>query len=472
MEKPSHKQTNRWKPRAVLAAITVLGVLSAAVYLVNFRIHDLVPGFSGLSGIQLYVVIFLFLSALYLGGVVLVLKTIPNEVTSWGLIGIVILLSIIFRISLLPSEPTVLSNDMYRYIWDGRVQQNGINPYQYPPGADELENLRDDLIFPNINRQDDLTLYPAGAQVFFKIFHALVGDSVIGFKGVMVFFDTLTVLVLIALLHHHGLNLSRIILYSWNPLVIFEIAYSGHLEGLTVFLMVAALYLSAIHNKIAGVFMLALAAAIKLYPALLLAAFINRGERIKDLVVFFITILLLYLPFMGAGKRMSGFLPVYLKNPYESFNLGLKYPLMRLIPGLDYYLLSLLFITILGIAGLVVFLKNKEDTEISWYAYILTGWLLILMPASLHPWYVILIIPFLTIYPSTAWLIFTCTVTLSYLKYTAPHGIMPTWVLLVEYLPLFALLAAGFILRRYAKRRKIFGIQFSRKNAEMEGVQQ
>ena len=67
------------------------------------------------------------------------------------------------------------------------------------------------------------------------------------------------------------------------------------------------------------------------------------------------------------------------------------------------------------------------------------------MPASLHPWYLILIIPFLTIYPNAAWLIFTCTVSLSYLKYTSPRGIMPTWILLVEYLPLFAILATGFI---------------------------
>ncbi len=252
MERPSHKQTKSLNPRTVLAAITGLGVLSAAIYLVNFRIHDLVPSFSGLSGIQLYVVMSMFLSALYLGGVVLVLKMIPTGATSWGLIGIIVLLAIIFRISLVPSEPTVLSKDMYRYIWDGRVQQNGINPYRYPPGADELENMRDDRIFPNINRQDYPTLYPAGAQVFFRIFHALVGDSVTGFKAIMVFFDTLTVLLLMALLQNHGLNLSRIIIYAWNPLVIFEIAYSGHLEGLTVFLMVAALYLSTIHKKFRG----------------------------------------------------------------------------------------------------------------------------------------------------------------------------------------------------------------------------
>ena len=67
MEKPSHKQTKSLNPRTVLAAITGLGILSAVVYLVNFKIHDLVPGFSGLSGIQLYVVMFMFLNALSLG---------------------------------------------------------------------------------------------------------------------------------------------------------------------------------------------------------------------------------------------------------------------------------------------------------------------------------------------------------------------------------------------------------------------
>jgi len=472
MGRPSHKQTNSLNPRTAFAAITGLGVLSAAIYLVNFRIHDLAPGFSGIAGIRLYVVIFLFLSALYLGGVVLVLKTIPNGATPRGLIGIIILLSIIFRISLLPSEPTELSKDMYRYIWDGRVQQKGINPYQYPPGADELKNMRDDRIFPNINRKDYPTLYPAGAQVFFRICHALAGDSITGFKTIMVLFDTLTVLVLMALLQNLGLNLSRIIIYAWNPLVIFEIAYSGHLEGLTVFLMVTALYLSAIHKKFAGVFILALAAAVKMYPALLLAALLNRGGRMRGLITFFLTILLLYLPFIGAGNKITGFLPVYLKDRYESFNLGLKYLLMRLVPGLEYYLLSLVFLTFLAMAGLVVFLKNKEDSEVVWYAYFLTGLLLILMPASLHPWYVILIIPFLTIYPSAAWLIFTCTVTLSYLKYTSPRGVMPAWILLVEYLPLFALLAAGFILRQYAKRQKISDMRFNHKKEEMAGVQE
>ena len=176
----------------------------------------------------------------------------------------------------------------------------------------------------------------------------------------MVFFDILTLLVLAALLQTWGVNSSRIIIYAWNPLVIFEIAYSGHLEGLTVFLIAAGFYLYAIHKKTPAIILLALSVAVKLYPALLLAALLNPGDRIKGIIVFAATIILLYLPFVGAGAKMAGFLPVYLKNPYESFNLGLKYLLMRLIPGLDYYLLSLLFILALVIAGLVVFLKEKK----------------------------------------------------------------------------------------------------------------
>jgi hypothetical protein len=470
MERHNHNQPDRSVPRSVLAAIAVLAVSSGSVYLANFRIPSLIPATPGLSGVQLYVVMFAFLSILYLAAIVLVLKFVPKKTASWSLILMIIMAAVFFRISLVPSAPTVLSRDMYRFIWDGRVQLKGINPYRYPPEAHELKNLRDDRVYPNINRKECPTLYPAGAQLFFRSVHFLAGDSVAGLKGIMVFFDILTILLLLALLHKRGLNAAHVIIYAWNPLVVFEIAYSGHLEGITAFFMVAALYLAAIHKKLPAIVMLAFSAAVKMYPALLLAAFLNRGERIKGLATFLGVILVLYLPFLSAGTKIAGFLPVYLKNPYESFNLGLKHFLMRLLPGLDYYFLSLLFILVLAGAGLVVFLKNKSEADLPWYAYILTGALMILMPAALHPWYVILIIPFLAIYPGAAWLIFSCTVTLSYLKYMSPEGIMPDWVLLVEYLPLFALLVVGYIFKVYNRRHKSSGMEFSRKKEQMARV--
>ena len=128
--------------------------------------------------------------------------------------------------------------------------------------------------------------------------------------------------------------------------------------------------------------MLALSTAVKMYPALLLVAFLNRGDRIKGIITFSATVILLYIPFLGAGSKIAGFLPVYLKNPYESFNAGLKHFLMLMIPAVDYFQLSLLFFSALAIAGMVVCLKRKEDIEVIRGAYILTGLLMILMPGN------------------------------------------------------------------------------------------
>jgi alpha-1,6-mannosyltransferase len=465
---PSHPGS--FKTRAVFAAVVVLGILSAGIYWINFKIYERFPIFADLKQIEFYVIVFMVLSALYLVAVFLAIKMRPGNKNTWRMTGIIIFLAIIFRLCLIAPQPAVLSSDIYRYIWDGRVQQNGINPYLYPPAAAELENLRDDRIFPHINRKDDPTLYPAGAQVFFRIFYMLVGDSVTGYKSIMVFFDLLTLAVLIALLQTCRLNRARIIVYAWNPLVVFEIAYSGHLEGLVVFLMVAALYLYLMCKKIPAIIMLAVSAAVKLYPALLLAAFLNRADRVKGIIAFAATLILLYLPFVAAGGKITGFLPVYLKNPYESFNLGLKTFVMRLVPSLDYAWLSLLFLVVLATAGLIVFLKEKKDFDVLRYAYILTGLLLILMPAALHPWYVVLITPFLVIYPCPAWLLFSCSVTLSYLKYTSPQGMMPDWVLWAEYLPLFVSLSAGFILSKYSRREKVISLDLTEKNKKIAGV--
>ena len=453
MANPNHKPSGIIKLRSIYAGIVLLGFTSGVIYLFNFKLYRLVPEFPHKTAIHVYVSLFVFLSILYLVGVVLILKNKSTIGQSKRLLGIILFFAVAFRLCLVPMDPVVLSKDMFRFIWDGRVQQNGINPYRNPPAAEALKTLRDEQIYPNINRKDFPTVYPAGAQIFFRIAYALVGDSVYGFKGLMVFFDILTLLVLTALLRVYGFEANRLILYAWNPLVIFEIAYSGHLEGITVFLMVAALLLNALHRKMPAVVMLALSSAIKLYPALLLAAILNRGERVKGLLLFSFTFVLLYLPYLAAGRKIPGFLPIYLKNPYESFNTGLKYLIMRLFPGLDYYFLSQLFIFALAAAGLIIFFKIKQNDQVMRYAFILSGLLMILMPASLHPWYVILLIPFLAFYPSPAWLIFSCTVTLSYLKYVSAQSIMPTWVLLAEYLPLFALLTAGFIFKKATLRR-------------------
>jgi hypothetical protein len=456
MEKPHQAKSTTPPFLPVQMAIVGLGLISGVLYFYNFRLQSFFEEIHlvAKSSIHFYVFLFLILSLLYLISIYLVFKHRAVWERSKSLIPIIILFAALFRAFLIPADPDVLSGDMYRYIWDGRIQQSGMNPYQHPPDADDLKSQRDDHIYPHIDRKSYPTLYPAGAQLFFRLFHMIVGDNVSGYKGLMTLFDMLTLFVLLALLRVCRYDDWRLLIYAWNPLLIFEIAYSGHLEGLTVFWMVLACYLSATHRHIPGAAALAVSSAIKLYPALLLPALLSRGQRIKGGLAFAITILLLYVPFLGAGRKVLGFLPIYLQNPYESFNLGLKTVMMRLLPQIHYSLWSIVFLLGLTAAGLYVFFKDKHPNLTIRYAFILMGLMVVLMPASLHPWYVVILIPFLCFYPAVAWLLFSCMVTLSYLKYMSPTGIMPAWILVLEYGLLFALLAGGSIIAWIVKQRR------------------
>ncbi|MBW1754362.1 MAG: hypothetical protein JRJ46_15045, partial [Deltaproteobacteria bacterium] len=132
MEKPNNKGTNGLRHHPVHAGIVGLGLISGAVYLFNFKLHRFMPEFLYKTGIHLFLSLFLFLAILYFIGVYLIFNYLPQIGRSKSLIVIIIFFAIFFRAVLVPTDPTVLSTDMYRYIWDGRVQQNDINPYLYP----------------------------------------------------------------------------------------------------------------------------------------------------------------------------------------------------------------------------------------------------------------------------------------------------------------------------------------------------
>jgi alpha-1,6-mannosyltransferase len=464
-------RTNKRNDHRAHAGIVGLGLLSGAVYLFNIKICRIMPEYFCKSDIHMFLYLFFFLLVLYFMGFYLIFNQLPRSGRSRSLVVIIIFFAVIFRAVLIPNGPKPLSDDIYRYIWDGRVQQTGINPYLFPPSSRQLESLRDDKIYPRMNRKDSLTIYPAGAQILFRVSDALIGDGIFGFKCLMVFFDVTTILVLLALLKAYGFEETRIFIYAWNPLVIFEIGYGGHLEALTVFLIVSAFYLNVKKKKASAVIALALSSATKLYPALMLPALLNRGERIKGAALFLCAFIVLYLPYLSAGTKITGFLPIYFKNPYERFNLGLKYLMMRIFPGWDYLAISKIFMLILTIAGIFFLFKEKRKEQHLRCAYVLTGLFIILMPTSLQPWYVIMLIPLLTFFPSGAWLMFTGTVALSYIKYASPAGIVPDKILFLEYLPLFTFLPAGYILKKYAHRHWVMGLFPANKTQKLVRLQ-
>ncbi len=149
---------------------------------------------------------------------------------------LVVAIAAVLRLALVSGEPA-LSNDVYRYVWDGRVQAAGINPYRYAPADPELAFLRDAEIYPRLNRIGVQTAYPPVAQGLFGGLYWLHGDSVPWTKLAIVLLDLVAIGLLAYLLARARRPPAWALVYAWHPLVVFELAGAGHVEGLAVLLV-------------------------------------------------------------------------------------------------------------------------------------------------------------------------------------------------------------------------------------------
>ncbi len=308
----------------------------------------------------------------------------------------------LFRLILVPLDPPRLSTDIYRYIWDGRLQGAGINPYLYLPVDPQLAGLRDDSIYPNINRKEYAhTIYPPVAQIFFFSV-TRVTQSIPGFKGVLVLVDLVTVGLVAATLRAIGQPAERVIVYAWHPLPIFEFGGSGHIDALMICFIAIALFARA-HQKfgIAG-FALGAATLVKFIPVILLPAIYKRWDK-KLPVTFATTIVICYLPYvLGAGAGVLGFLPQYAKE--EGLQNGARYYLLVLIDyilgwcGVVHDLPPAIFtsmaLAVLGAIAIWAFYRQppfgRENSEAQeqWIfsAFVLALTFSILL-SSYYPWY-------------------------------------------------------------------------------------
>ncbi len=185
------------------------------------------------------------------------------------LIVLIFAFAILFRLLLIFSQPS-LSADMYRYVWDGRVQAHGINPYLYPPDAAAVASLRDSAIWPRVDWQTYPTIYPAGAELVFAAAWRIWPDNVHWFQAVMAGADLLAGVLLLFLLRALGRSPLAVLIYLWNPLVLFEVAHAAHVDALMLPLLAGA-WLARVKGRpaLTGL-LLGLAASMKLFPVLLL----------------------------------------------------------------------------------------------------------------------------------------------------------------------------------------------------------
>jgi alpha-1,6-mannosyltransferase len=268
-----------------------------------------VPATAGeahIARVNLLVATMVLAAPLYFAAVRGVLRgTMPR-----GAIWAVLVIAALLRAMLLTAPP-FLSSDIYRYVWDGRVQAADINPYRFVPTDPALAPLRDAAVYPHINRADYAqTIYPPVAELVFAAV-GRVTNSVSGMRLAMLGFEALGIICLLLLLPRAGLPRERVLIYAWNPLPLWSFACDGHVDAIAVGLLGIALLLRARRRDGAAGAALAGAVLVKFFPLVVAPAFLRGGKLWRAAIAGAAVIVATYAIYLGAGAHVLGFLGAY-----------------------------------------------------------------------------------------------------------------------------------------------------------------
>ena len=386
--------------------------------------------------------------------------------------------AVLFRLGLI-FQPPFYSDDLYRYLWDGHVQAAGhLNPYRYAPADPAVAGLRIDAL-ARVNHPEIPTLYPPVAQIFFAAVAAL-GGSVPLLKSLLVLCDLAGIQVIRAMLRRVGANEGRVALYAWSPLVVAEVAGNGHIDVLAVLLFFLGIHLIIEARWRVSTTVLGLAVGAKLVP---LAAFPALARRVPARYWWFAPAVMLgiTLPYLGAGSSLGLGLWEYAgrwrhndslfaillggleaAHPTQALKTAIFWLQQRLGDSdaiqvlyrsvYPVYLARWCAAALWGALALEVFRRRLPPVRGS---FILIAAALLLSP-TVHPWYVLWIVPFLALRPEPAWVLFTGLVPLSYL--IGSSSVTEVTIRIIEYLPLFVLLLLQALRARRARPFSLFGL--------------
>ena len=432
-----HKHT---VPIITNVALVVIGCLLVVLYRVGLRSR-------GVTDIVWFIKLALVQSAVYLVAAWLIWRA--RDLRSTLLL--TLLFTGILRLSILFAPP-YLSDDIYRYVWDGRVQAAGINPYRYIPADPALAQLRDDKIYPRINRRDYAhTIYPPVAEAIYFL-TTRVSESVTWMKATMVFFEGIAIWAIAELLASFELPRQRILLYAWHPLIVWEFAGSGHLDAIAIAFIALALLARRKNAELATGVALACATLVKFFPIVLLPALYKRWSW-KIPLAFAITIAVAYLPYLGVGPRGAlGFLFGYAEE--RGIESGEQFFLLSAIRKLPsgFRLSTSVFVVfaILIVAGLAVWMLRKQqhgDEDYAANALVMASTFTVLL-APHFPWYFAWLVPFLCFIPSVPVFYLTLASFLLYLTWLYSTEAQVFRIKALIFVPFFLLLAFAIWLRR------------------------
>ncbi len=372
-------------------------------------------------------------------------------------------LAALLRLLLLPLPPT-LSDDVLRYVWDGKVVAAGLDPYRSSPDAAELEALRDER-WERLPHRDVATVYPPLAMAVFSI-AARTPAPVTALKTALTAADLATCALLLAIARRRGLPVERVAWYAWNPLAVLEIAGMGHVDALGVAASAAAVLLLVgkpgrpLTAAAAG----AAAVLAKLVPVVALPAWARQSGR----PLAFGLVVLVLVAAASAPVLLPGGVPPGLVSYGVSweFNGPLYEPLWRALDRLElqeaiagaldrrkleseehefwnrfypfnYPQLHARALLGLGLVAALAGVAWRRPDPIA--ATGLAFGTVLLFSATVYPWYALWILPWAALCRQPAWLALAALLPLSYLPQHAGVPLLP-WVFLAIWGPFLALL--------------------------------
>ncbi len=224
----------------------------------------------------------------------------------------------------LPSGP---DDDIHRYVWDGRLQRLGYNPYLVVPSDPSVQQLHT-AETRSLNNPDLPSPYPAGAQLFFRAVTA-IQESTFALKVAFVVCEFAIVFVLLDVLRLTGKGAYLVLAFAWNPLLAIEVAGSGHIDIVGALLLVVSVAALVRRWRAIAAVALALAIAVKFLPVVLLPLYWKR-VRVRDAALAAAAVALLYVPFLNHGRIPVGSLGTYVQN--FRFNAPVFAALAQLAP--------------------------------------------------------------------------------------------------------------------------------------------
>ena len=340
----------------------------------------------------------------------------------------------------------VTSDDCNRYFWDGKVQAEGINPYQYSPL--ELSKLHDNIIYPNVSYPEIKTIYPPVSQIIFYLSYILTGSNVCGLKIFYILFEAGILYFLFLTLKYLKINLNYIFLYVLSPLIIFEFFINVHIDIVILFFISGFIYFAISRNTGPALLFLSFSVLSKTYSLIFLPVYLyylkKSGMSFKNIfaMMFYFVLPLLILSFYGSNiGNIYLTMENYMHNWYFNNLIYVSINYLLSIFNIDNHQVARYILIILFLSSYFFILRS--DLSLVQKLYMISFFYLFFSHTD-HQWYITLLVLFLPVCFSFSALYWSGIIGLTnitvyyYFKDKIWEDFMP--VLVMEYVMLIILI--------------------------------